>query len=96
MFLCHVMTFIVPSGDIYLSVASCPSWYVLFGNFDDCRGELAPSIVYIRSVWAWTFASVFGKVIPVSFAEVPTQNWGTWSLLDESIVCDYSWATLIT
>ena len=48
MFLCQVITFVVPSGDIYLSVAS---WYVLFGSFDDCREKLAISIVYIRSVW---------------------------------------------
>ena len=47
MFLCQVITFVVPSGDIYLSVAS---WYVLFGTFDDCRYHLAISIVYIRRV----------------------------------------------
>ena len=43
-FLCQVITFIVPPGDIYLSVAS---WYVLFVSFDDCRDKLAITIVYI-------------------------------------------------
>ena len=42
MFLYQVITFVVPSGDIYLSVAS---WYVLFGSFDDCGYKLAISIV---------------------------------------------------
>ena len=48
MFLSQVITFVVPSGDIYLSVAS---WYVLFGSFDDCRDKLAIRIVYISGVF---------------------------------------------
>ena len=66
------VTFIVPSWNACLAVAS---WYVSFGDANDCRGELVVVMVYIRWVWFVKcrehFASVFGKVTPQRFSYVP-------------------------
>ena len=56
MSLCQFVTFIVPSWNVYLAIAS---WYVSFGDANDCRGELVVSIIYIRCVW---FGERFSEV----------------------------------
>ena len=45
MFLCQFVTFIVPSWNVCLAMASL---YVSFGDANGCRGELVVGIVYIR------------------------------------------------
>ena len=65
------VTFMVPSWNVCLAMVS---WYVSFGDGNDCRGELVVGIVYIRCVWFGKcrqhFANIFGEVITQRFSDV--------------------------